>query len=105
MVFLSACSRRVAIRLAVFCAIAMSSYGAAQAGATSALAYRITPKVPLDGEVQYCRDYDGLGLRAFAGHALFVGPTMHVQFTGRTMLSLVTTPHKSAVMAQARTTI
>ncbi|SEE67185.1 Putative MetA-pathway of phenol degradation [Rhizobiales bacterium GAS191] len=58
------------------------------AGATAALAYRVAPKVTLGGEVEYYRAYDGLAFRTFAGHALYVGPTMNVQFTSKTMLSL-----------------
>jgi hypothetical protein len=57
-------------------------------GITGGLAYRVAPKVTLGGEVQYYRDYDGVFLNGFGGHALFVGPTMHIQFTGKTMLSL-----------------
>jgi hypothetical protein len=58
------------------------------AGITGALAYRVAPKVTLGGEVQYYRNYDGLFFNGFGGHAVFAGPTMHIQFTGQTMLSL-----------------
>jgi hypothetical protein len=58
------------------------------AGITGGLAYRVAPKVTIGGEVQYYRSYDGLFLNGFGGHALFAGPTMHIQFTGKTMLSL-----------------
>ena len=57
-------------------------------GLTGALAYRVAPKVTVGGEVEYYRAYDGLALNSLAGHAVYVGPTMHIQFTGKTMLSL-----------------
>ncbi len=57
-------------------------------GLTGALAYRIAPRVTLGGEVEYYRTFDGLAFNSFAGHAVYVGPTMHIQFTGKTMLSL-----------------
>jgi hypothetical protein len=57
-------------------------------GVTGALAYRVLSKLTMGGEVEYYRAYDGLGFKTFAGHALYVGPTMHIQFTGKTMLSL-----------------
>jgi hypothetical protein len=57
-------------------------------GLTGALAYRIAPKVTVGGEVEYYRAFDGLGFNTFAGNAVYVGPTLHIQFTGKTMLSL-----------------
>ena len=57
-------------------------------GASGALAYRVAPKVTVGGEVEYYRTFDGLAFNSFAGHAVYVGPTMHIQFTGKTMLSL-----------------
>ncbi|MFI4995839.1 MAG: hypothetical protein ACHQAQ_08655 [Hyphomicrobiales bacterium] len=57
-------------------------------GITGGLAYRVTPKVTMGAEAEYFRAYDGLAFKSFAGHALYVGPTMHIQFTGKTMLSL-----------------
>jgi len=57
-------------------------------GVTGGLTYRVAPKVTLGGELEYYRTYDGLGFQTFAGHALYAGPTLHVQFTGKTMLSL-----------------
>jgi hypothetical protein len=35
----------------------------------------------LGGELRYLRSYDGLGLDAFAGQALFAGPTMYLQIS------------------------
>lgn len=56
-------------------------------GLTAAMAYRIAPKVTLGGELQYYRAFDGLGMQTFQGNALYVGPTLHVQFTGKIMLA------------------
>jgi len=61
---------------------------ASSLGLTGALAYRIMPKVTMGGEVEYYRDYDGLFINRFAAHAVYVGPTLHIQFTGKTMLAL-----------------
>lgn len=55
---------------------------------TGALAYRIAPKVTVGGEVEYYRAYEGLLFDTFDGHALYVGPTLHIQFTSKIMLSL-----------------
>jgi hypothetical protein len=59
-----------------------------QIGATTALAYRVTPKVAVGGEIEYYRAYDGLGLQTFDGHALYVGPTMYVTFNSKVSLAL-----------------
>ena len=45
-------------------------------------------KVTFGGEVEYYRAYDALTLSKFAGDALFVGPTLHFQFTSKILLSL-----------------
>jgi hypothetical protein len=57
-------------------------------GVSGGLGYRVAPRVTLGGELEYYRAYDGLALKTFTGHALYAGPTMHIQFTGKTMLSL-----------------
>ena len=57
------------------------------AAISTALAYRVTPKVALGGELEYDRAYDGLALQTFGGHALYAGPTLQVQFTGQIMLA------------------
>ena len=51
------------------------------------LAYRIAPKVTVGGEVEYDRAYDGLAFQTFDGNALYVGPTLHIQFTSKVMLA------------------
>jgi Putative MetA-pathway of phenol degradation len=57
-------------------------------GVSGAMSYRISPKVTVGGEVEYFRAYDSYGFDAFAGHAVYVGPTLHIQFNGKTMLAM-----------------
>jgi hypothetical protein len=61
--------------------------GASQLGLTTALTYRSTPNVVLGGELEYYRAYDGAGLNAFAGHALYAGPTCFIELTHKIHLS------------------
>jgi hypothetical protein len=56
-------------------------------GASAALAYRVAPKVTLGGEAEFYGAYDGLLARNWQGDGLFVGPTLHIQFTGKIMLA------------------
>ncbi len=56
-------------------------------GVTGALAYRISPRITVGSEIQYYRAYDGLLLHAFQGHALYAGPTLHLQISSKTMLA------------------
>ncbi|WP_198017235.1 transporter [Methylocapsa acidiphila] len=56
-------------------------------GLTAAMAYRVAPTVTLGGEIQYYRTFDGFGMQSFVGNALYVGPTLHVQFTPKIMLA------------------
>ncbi|MDE3175521.1 MAG: hypothetical protein KGM15_05350 [Pseudomonadota bacterium] len=56
-------------------------------GLSAALAYRVTPKVTLGGEAEVIGAYDGLLARSWQGDAVFVGPTLHVQFTPKVMLA------------------
>ncbi|MBV8184577.1 MAG: hypothetical protein JOY76_07795 [Hyphomicrobiales bacterium] len=60
----------------------------ATAGVTAALTYRIAPKVTMGGEVEYYRAYEGFDFRSLDGHALYIGPTLYIQFTPKTFLSL-----------------
>jgi Putative MetA-pathway of phenol degradation len=60
---------------------------ASEIDASAALAYRITPKVTVGGEVEYDRAYDGLAFQTFDGNALYIGPTLHIQFTSKIMLA------------------
>jgi hypothetical protein len=56
-------------------------------GVTAAMSYRITPKVTMGGELQYYRTFDGLGMDAFLGNALYLGPTLHIQLSSKIMLA------------------
>jgi hypothetical protein len=59
---------------------------AATLGVTTALAYRLAPNVVLGGELEYYRAHNSLGFGDFAGHALYVGPTLFVQLTNKILL-------------------
>ena len=61
--------------------------GASQLGWATALTYRITPIVALGGELEYYRAYDGAGLNAFAGHALYAGPACFIELTNKIHLA------------------
>ena len=50
-------------------------------GFTVAVANQLRPGAFLGAELRYLRIYDGLGLNAFAGEALFVGPILYVNVT------------------------
>jgi Putative MetA-pathway of phenol degradation len=56
-------------------------------GATGAMAYRFAPKVTAGAELEYYRDYDGFAFQSLQGQALYLGPTLQIQFTGKIMLS------------------
>ena len=60
-----------------------STIGAAFAGLV-----RVHPNVLLGGEMRYFRQYEGIGLREFAGQALFVGPTAYFQLSEKSRLTL-----------------
>jgi hypothetical protein len=57
------------------------------AGVSLGLAYRITPTFALGIGAEYDRAYDGLTFQTFNGHALFVGPTMQINFTQKILLA------------------
>jgi hypothetical protein len=48
-------------------------------GISNALAFRVLPWLTIGGEVWYLRHYDGAGLNAFTGDAIFAGPNVYVQ--------------------------
>jgi hypothetical protein len=56
-------------------------------GITAAVAYRVASRVTLGAEIQYYRAFDGLGMQTFLGNALYIGPTLHIQFTNKIMLA------------------
>jgi len=57
------------------------------AGVSLGLAYRVTPTVALGVGAEYDRAYDGLAFQTFDGHALFVGPTLQINFTRKVLLA------------------
>jgi hypothetical protein len=57
------------------------------AGVSLGLAYRVTPTVALGVGAEYDRAYDGLTFQTFNGHALFVGPTLQVNFSSKVLLA------------------
>lgn len=56
-------------------------------GVSAALSTRVTSAAFVGGEVRYLRAYDGLGLNAYSGEALFAGPTFYVQLAHGMALS------------------
>ena len=58
------------------------------AGGALALMAQIRPGFLIGGETRYLRKYDGIGLVAFAGQALFAGPTAYLQLSERSRLTL-----------------
>jgi len=48
---------------------------------------KVRPDFLLGGEVRYFRRYDGIGLDALAGQALFIGPTAYFQLSERARLT------------------
>ena len=56
-------------------------------GLAAALAVRVQPTLFLGGELRYQRSYDGLGLDAFTGQALFAGPTIYLQISKHLAMS------------------
>lgn len=56
-------------------------------GVSAALATQVGPGAFVGAEARYLRRYDGLGFDAFAGEALFVGPTMFARLSERVALS------------------
>lgn len=56
-------------------------------GLGAGLAYRVTPTVTFGGTAEYDASYDGLAFNSFGGNALFVGPTMQINFTPKILLA------------------
>ena len=50
-------------------------------GLSTAFSYRVTPQVTVGAELWYLRHYEGSWLNTFTGDAVFIGPTLYVQFT------------------------
>jgi hypothetical protein len=56
-------------------------------GVAWAMMAQVRPGILIGGEARYLRKYEGFGLDAFAGHALFVGPTIYIQLSQRSRLT------------------
>jgi hypothetical protein len=50
-------------------------------GISAALSFRVVPSVVIGAEAWYLRHYEGLGLGAFTGDAVYVGPNLYVQIS------------------------
>jgi hypothetical protein len=56
-------------------------------GLSTGLTYRITPTVAAGAALEYDRAYDGLAFQSFNGHALFLGPTLQINFGPKMLLA------------------
>jgi hypothetical protein len=59
----------------------------ATVGAAFSVMAQVRPNFFLGGEARYLRQYEGIGLDAFAGHALFVGPTAYIKLSESSRLT------------------
>jgi hypothetical protein len=59
----------------------------AKFGGSAALSLRIASNIVVGGEVWYLRHYDSIGLSAFTGDAVLLGPTLYVQFTPKMFMT------------------
>ena len=67
---------------------ALETERVAKIGVGAAVAGAVTENVFVGAEVRYLHAYEGLGFDAFAGRALFVGPTLHAKLNGGLWASL-----------------
>jgi hypothetical protein len=56
-------------------------------GVSAALSVQVRTGVMIGAEARYLRSYDGLGLDALNGQALFVGPTFYAKFNDKVWMS------------------
>ena len=59
----------------------------ATVGAAFSVMAQVRPGFFLGGEARYLRKYEGIGLDAFSGHAVFVGPTAYFKLSERSRLT------------------
>jgi hypothetical protein len=59
----------------------------ATVGGSAALSVRLLSNVVLGGEVWYLRHYDAIGLTAFTGDAILLGPSVYIQFTPKMFMT------------------
>jgi hypothetical protein len=60
----------------------------ATVGAAFSVMAQVRPGFFLGGEARYLRKYEGIGLDAFSGHALFLGPTAYFKLSDRSRLTV-----------------
>lgn len=56
-------------------------------GGSAALSLRVLSNVVLGGEVWYLRHYDAIGLTAFTGDAVLLGPSIYIQVTPKMFMT------------------
>jgi len=56
-------------------------------GGSAALSVRVLSNVVIGGEVWYLRHYDAIGLTAFTGDAVLLGPNLYIQFTPKMFMT------------------
>ena len=56
-------------------------------GLSTGLTYRITPTIAMGAALEYDRAYDGLAFQTFNGYALFLGPTLQINFSPKVLLA------------------
>ena len=56
-------------------------------GISGAVAFQAVSNLFVGAEARYLRQYDGLDLKTFEGHALFIGPTLYVKVSDHVSLS------------------
>ena len=56
-------------------------------GGSAALSVRVLSNVVLGGEVWYLRHYDAIGLTAFTGDAVLLGPSLYIQFAPKMFMT------------------
>ena len=59
----------------------------AKLGGSAALSLRIASNIVVGGEVWYLRHYDSVGLSAFTGDAVMLGPTLYIAFTPKMFMT------------------
>jgi hypothetical protein len=57
-------------------------------GFSTALMTQVRPGVFVGAEARYLRRYEGLGLDRFAGHAVFLGPTIYANLSERSWIAV-----------------
>lgn len=56
-------------------------------GTSAAITVQVHPGILIGAEARYMRSYASLGIDAFVGNALFVGPTFYARFSERAWIS------------------